>query len=637
MNGNGQPMLLSPQEAMQRFPQLRQQIQQMGNKAAIPPGGQVIVPPQNAEPPRQAGPVDFLVKAYQATGDAVMLITAVSHVKRHYGNRFRFGIETNFPELLQNNPWYTQKDDLFNPIEIEAGQCWQWINERSDHLIQEWIRGLVDQMSQKLGFKVEEPRMKDFRPAIYLSEEEKMKSVRDIVGDDEPYWVIDAGWKSDYTAKQVPTETFQEVVNQLQGKVRFVQMGRELTKGCADDHPPLKGVINAIGKTEDRRDLLRLIYRSSGVLSPISFPVHACAGLPMPNGRLRPCVVVAGGRESVSMIGYPGHTVMSTIGKLDCCARGACLKVKVEDKPDDTKGPSQERCLRPDRGVATCMRMITPDQIVVAIESYLTPPEPPRICIATLADGDGEWVKLSRLTFPNKRAYAEKHGYGFVAETQVFHEKGGDGKDKPDRPAPWTKIPLILRLMSEYNWIFWTDADAVITNPEIKLESLIGEDCDFIVGSDQNGMNTGHFLIKSTEESWRFLRESWEREHLTNDGCFEQAAMGEWLRANVAHFEKKTKGDKPPAMDRLTMKVVDQRVMNSYPNNWQPGDFVLHAPRDERWKDKEKALRTAIECAKNNVSMSTSTSTTNSTATTTVKGAKRDRRKIHPDEAGEPK
>jgi hypothetical protein len=455
-------------------------------------------------------------------------------------------------------------------------------------------------MSQKINFKVDEPRMKDFRPAIYLTEDEKTRSMRDIVGDDEPYWVIDAGWKSDYTAKQVPPETFQAVVDALRGKVRFVQMGRELAKGVSDDHPPLKGVINAIGKTENRRDLLRLIYKSSGVVSPVSFPIHAAAGLPMRNGRLRPCVVIAGGRESVSMIGYPGQTVMSTIGKLDCCARGACLKVRVEDKPEDTKGPSQERCLRPDRGVAHCMRMITPAQIVTAIESYLVEPEPLKICVATLADGDGEWVKLSRLTFPNKKAYADKHGYGYFEGTQVFHEKGADGKDKPDRPAAWTKIPIILKLMSQYTWIWWSDADAIVTNPEIKLESIIDNDFDFIVGSDQNGMNTGHFLIKSTEESWRFLRECWEREHLINSGCFEQAAMGEWLRAHIKSFEEfnaegKHKGDKPPQSgDRLTMKVVDQRVMNSYPCNWEPGDFVLHAPRDDRWKDKEKALKNGL-------------------------------------------
>jgi ADP-heptose:LPS heptosyltransferase len=592
---NGQPMLLSPQEAMQRFPQLRAQIQAQGNRAAVPPGGNLAQHPGNGEPPRQAGPVDFLVKAYQATGDALMMITAVSHIKRHFGTTYRFAIETNFPELLQNNPWLEDRDELHNPIEIEAGQCWSEINHNSDHLIQEWIRGIINAMSEKLGFRIQEPRMKDFKTAIYLSEAEKAKPITDIVGDVKKFWLLDIGYKPDYPAKQYDQAVGQAVVDALQGKVTFVQIGRELKSGCADDHPPLKGVVNAIGKTENRRDLLRLFWHCEGVVTPISLPMHLAA-MPTKTGRLRPCVVIAGARESTAMISYPAHTVLSTIGRLDCCARGACLKVRIESNPDEIKGPSEERCLRPDRGIASCIRLITPAQIIAAVESYLIPPESPKICIATLADGDGEWVAMRRITFPNKQAYAEKHGYGFVGETQVFHEKENDGKMKPDRPAAWTKLPLCLRLMSDYTWIFFSDADALIMNPEIKLESLIDDDYDFIVSEDNNGMNTGHFLIKSTEESWRFLRESWEREHLKDHGCYEQAAMGEWLRAHVKSFEEfnkegKHKGDKPPPSgDRLRVKIIPQRSFNSYPDNYQPGDFIQHWPRNDAWKNRVELI-----------------------------------------------
>jgi len=512
---------------------------------------------------KKTEPYEVVIKCHQSPGDITLLHGAIREVQKAYPGKFRFSPDTHFNDLFYNSPWVINREHLKDPITIESGQCWSWANQRSDHLVQEFTRSLIGQLNDKLKLDLKVPYMTEFRGCLILSEEEKNRDVTDIIGEYDSYFLIDAGWKSnDYDVKRAPTETYQQVVDGLLGKVKFVQMGRN-DPNAPDRHPPLKNVINAIGLTENRRDFLRLVYRSSGVITPISWPLHASAAIPMhsnPN-KLRPCVVLAGGREPVSMIQYPGHSVLSMVGKLDCCLNGGCFKTSIGHKPNDMKGVSDERCLRPENGIAKCMRMITAPQIISAVESYLVPPEKPKICIASIATNDMR--ELRDLTFPNKKQYAEKHNYGFVGWEDVFHEK-----DKQDRPASWSKLPLILQLFSEYNWIFWSDADSVITNMDKKIEDFIDNDYDLIIAADRNGRNCGQFLIKSSQQSWDFLRRAWEQTEFINDGCWEQSAIGKLLRENP---------------NQIREKIVPQNWFNSYPDIWNKNDFLLHAPRDDRW------------------------------------------------------
>ena len=517
-------------------------------------------------------PIEIIVRCNQSLGDVSLLSAAIREVEKANPNTFLFAPDTFFNDLFDNSPHIVHANQLRCPTRIESGQCWQWANQRSDHLVQEFTRSLIGGINSALHLNLPVPYMTEFRPGLYLSEAEKEKSVADLVGDDLPYWIIDAGYVSNsYTTKRWPAENYQAVVDGLLGGVRFVQIGRD-KPGIPDRHSPLKNVINRIGKTENRRDLLRLIYRSSGVVTPISFPMHAAAALPMHGlAGLRPCVVIAGGREPQSMIQYPGHTVLSMVGKMDCCKQGACFKVHVEDWPHDMKGPSQEQCLRPENDIAGCMRRITPAQVIAAVESYLTPKEKPRIAVLSIATD--EMKEHRELTFPNKQAYCDRHGYTFVGKTETFHERG-----KPDRNGSWAKLPFTLELMPRFTHIVCIDADAAFTNMDVKIESLIDEEHDFWVCNDQNGRNCGVMIVKSCQEMWQLFRDAWERGG--NSGVYEQQPIGDLLRENP---------------NRISEKVLPQRAMNSYACNWQPGDFVIHAPRDDRWRDRVATLRKFME------------------------------------------
>jgi hypothetical protein len=196
------------------------------------------------------------------------------------------------------------------------------------------------------------------RPHLYLSNEEKTDSIIRTVFDwDGPYWVVCSTWKNDYTVKR--WKGYQAVVDMLEGKIKFVQVGE---RHHPYDH--LDGVLNLRGRT-NLRELIRVIYHSSGVLCGETCLNHIAAGLQ------RPCVCLLSGFLPRSYVSYFTTTIISRQGMLDCCLRGACWKSRVEPLHDgDTKDNSL--CVYPERGQGKCMNLIDPGEVVAAIGHYDT-------------------------------------------------------------------------------------------------------------------------------------------------------------------------------------------------------------------------------------------------------------------------
>ena len=65
----------------------------------------------------------------------------------------------------------------------------------------------------------------------------------------------------------------------------------------------------------------------------------------------------------------------------------------------------------------------------------------------------------------------------------------------------------------------WLDADTIVTNPEIRLESLLPRSTsgpDFVITVDGGGYNAGIWLLRSTAWSYDFLDRWWNmRHHIT--------------------------------------------------------------------------------------------------------------------------
>ena len=70
---------------------------------------------------------------------------------------------------------------------------------------------------------------------------------------------------------------------------------------------------------------------------------------------------------------------------------------------------------------------------------------------------------------------------------------------------------MVESVLNDYDWVFYLDSDAWITNPEIPLETLLPAQggADFVVTEDAAGTNAGAWIIRSSDWSRAFLKEWW--------------------------------------------------------------------------------------------------------------------------------
>lgn len=161
-------------------------------------------------------------------------------------------------------------------------------------------------------------------------------------------------------------------------------------------------------------------------------------------------------------------------------------------------------------------------------------------------------------TAETMRSYCKKHGYQFICHKDIIVK---------NRPASWSKIPAIFEAFdSGADWVFWIDADAIIMNPKVKLESFISKAAgkDIAITEDENSVNCGVFLIRNCEFSTHLLSEIWAMEKHINHIWWENAAMHELYYGDAeirSHFD-----------------VFAKNSFNSRMDSYQEGDFVLHLP-----------------------------------------------------------
>lgn len=198
-----------------------------------------------------------------------------------------------------------------------------------------------------------------------------MSQVEESQGLGTRFWIIVSGGKWDYTAKWWDPARSQAVVNYFKDRITFVQCGE-----ANHHHPPLKNVVDLVGKT-NLRQVVRLMYHADGVVCPVTMFMHLAAAVEAKTSRPknRPCVVIAGGREPSHWEAYPHHQYLHTNGSLPCCDNGGCWKSRVVPLGDgDAKDNSL--CVRPvyrsnERVLPQCLDMIRVTDVIHSIENYL--------------------------------------------------------------------------------------------------------------------------------------------------------------------------------------------------------------------------------------------------------------------------
>ena len=317
--------------------------------------------------------IKIIFSNHQSPGDVVMMAYAIKSLHECYPDKFITGIDTSCNEIFEGNPYITNlnpKDTSTHIIHLDYPTIHK-SNEKPYHFVNAFVKDMETKLS-KWSVKLEPT---DWNGAIYIREEENgwYSQVHDILGYDPPFWCIDNGHKTDFTAKAWDFQRYQEIVNKFP-ELTFVQIG-----ASEHIHPPLSGknLINLIGKT-DLRQLIRLVYNSFGVITPVSLPMHLAYAIPPHpryNRKSRACIVLSGGREPNHWQAAANQQFIHTCGMLDCCDLGGSWVSRVVPLGDnDEKDASL--CHHPvqlpsGQWIAKCMDMISAEEVCLLVKKYM--------------------------------------------------------------------------------------------------------------------------------------------------------------------------------------------------------------------------------------------------------------------------
>ena len=206
-----------------------------------------------------------ILKSSLSPGDIVLLTAAVRDLHHCYPGRFATDVRTLCPDLWENNPYLTPL--LETDPDVELVECSYPLIDRCNEAPYHCIHGYIEFLNSHFGLSI---RPSVFKGDIHISDLEKSwcSQVRELTGDDTPFWIIAAGGKYDVSIKWWATRRYQEVVDHFRGRILFVQVGE-----LGHHHPRLSGVIDLRGRT-NLRELVRLVYHSQGVLCSVTALMH---------------------------------------------------------------------------------------------------------------------------------------------------------------------------------------------------------------------------------------------------------------------------------------------------------------------------------------------------------------------------
>ena len=308
----------------------------------------------------------LFLKETQSPGDILMLTSTVRDLRKSHPD-YRINCRTSAQELWQNNPYLDLSVTEQNADKV-LEMHYPLINS-STRGAYHFIHGFRKYAEEQLGIRIPAG---DFCVDVHMTRQEMNDPyILNILGDDKrKTWLVDAGGKPDFTCKVWEFARFQEVVNRTSDRIRWIQIG-----AGNHMHKPLENVVNLVGKTTHRQ-LISLMYRSDGVLTPVSYPAHLST-MQWHNhvGEHRPCVVIAGGREPQQWECYGTHQFIHLCGILDCCRRGACWKSRIVKLNDGSK-QDNSLCVHPvvsnsGQVIPKCLDLIAVDEVVRRINLYL--------------------------------------------------------------------------------------------------------------------------------------------------------------------------------------------------------------------------------------------------------------------------
>ena len=182
-----------------------------------------------------------------------------------------------------------------------------------------------------------------------------------------------------------------------------------------------------------------------------------------------------------------------------------------------------------------------------------------KIGVCTLTIGE-EFKKGVALCIKSITDYCERHSYTLINDESIV---------KLGREPYWNKVLLLEKYLPDYDYLVWIDADMMIMNPSIKLESLIVNylcDKDMMLATDcGDQINTGCWFVKNSDYSKMILRLIYNLPELC--GHFhEQGVLNHIHTKNIADFQTHC----------LVFPEIESRLINATMSTYHLGDFLIH-------------------------------------------------------------
>jgi hypothetical protein len=213
-----------------------------------------------------------------------------------------------------------------------------------------------------------------------------------------------------------------------------------------------------------------------------------------------------------------------------------------------------------------------------------------KVLVYTGFDNNNGFNEIGKLSAQNKFEYAQRHNYDFLC-VKNYHGY--------DRPISWFKIQKIIQLLPQYDWIFWSDADALIMNQTIRVEDIISiniprretirlsprdtgsvdsaseikeislpplEETNYIISQDEYSPCMGNFLIRDSRWSRLFFECIYNSTQFLNDNLWDNRAQDYLFHLHPNEYLTKT-------------KFFPKSWFNAF--YYEPSNFIVHFPATE--------------------------------------------------------
>lgn len=142
----------------------------------------------------------------------------------------------------------------------------------------------------------------------------------------------------------------------------------------------------------------------------------------------------------------------------------------------------------------------------------------PRKVLCTIAHGpQAALLDLAREPLED---FAARHGYDLHLQAEA---------EDPGRPLSWSKVPLLRRLLTDYDVAVWVDADAIFLDTSRDIADELEDDRFLYLAmhryGGQDAANCGILMLRSCDEAVALLDDAWAMTEFVDHPWWEQAAI----------------------------------------------------------------------------------------------------------------